>query len=1591
MADFVLGRIKFVWKGAWVTSTAFTVDDVVKYGGKAFVCKTNHTSGTFETDLTATKWEEMVGGTEWKGAHANSTAYKVNDLVKHGASVFICTVAHTSSSAVLDTTKFTTYVGGVEFEDTYAAGTAYQIGDIVQYGGYSYVNVQAATGQTPYNNTGYWKVMTTGYSMQGTWSNATAYKTGDVVLYGGNTYVFKVDTSLGQVPTNSSYADQLVQGISLRGDWTAGNVYLIGETVIYQNSTYRAKQDVAAGVIPTTLGVNWSLYTQGDPAGVLSTQGDMIVQGSVSAETLPIGRPGTKIVVDPDGTGLLYAKEETGNKWHVSTEGSDSNPGTLELPFKSVKHAALQCTTYGIGQIGVASGGTGGTPGVYKNVEVSGGSSTGTTATVTTDGSSAPEITIDKNGSNWTEGNTGTISKNQVGDPSADITFTVETVNIGDEIAVHQGTYEEQFPIILPEGTVMTGDSLRGSRVEPAAGASTEVLTVNTIGANHASRAPGTYNRVVTTTRRMTSGTVTTSAAHNYTAGDLIQLEDIIVSCPKTDSSPGGTKTYPVRSNVTAFTVLASNLTSTTFDVTLGVSGVPQSYVSGGTVVKSGGTRLDITGFDYNINTGIATITTATHGLSASDTVNLFSIKTSCKYGVKVYPQIPFPGIYPVTSVVDSTNYKFFLPPSNIDHTFVSGGTSKSCTCSDVGSATNITNFVYDNTTGLTTVTSASHGLAIGDAVEIENVAMSCNLGTKTYPDSTVCCKIFYVYDVIDANNFIFGTDKSNLQHTYVSGGTSQKVSIANSNTQTITNFVYDRDAKGKGSGLKCNVIIDGSSTIVITPKYGGANYEVGDEIIIADSVLGSGGAPGLTCKVATVQDNNKTTMFLLNEKNNVRQMTFTGMTTGANIMALDPSGAITLTSPYIQNCTSINDGTTGLLIDGNAQASGYRSMLANDFTQVNSDGTGVHAMNRARAELVSVFTYYCGKGYHAETGAILRCCNCCNAYGEYGAYAQGTDPTETPVSVNSRGQEITHETALTTIVVGDSLTGATSGATATVIGAVNSTKKAQIDSVTGRFSRGEVVNATGSASYSFTLDDAGGRHRSAITITGVTQANPGVVTSASHGLSNGNEVTIKDVVGMTQLNGNKYFVKSVATNTFELASTVGGTNVDTSGFTAYSSAGSAIPTDATSGQTGFLIRVDSSDGTLGTAGKIKVGSNIQFNSTAMPDAAALLTANKEFLKDEVMSYFDATYPGAHTSDRHVKCERDVGYSIDSLIYDLTNDTADRTKEYAETYWVGAASQLANTTEQAYAVAVYTKLEEIIRTKILVNSAWTTLQSPVVTTQSYTASDGETGSTQRCAELIDVYKDVVQNGLEVIPVGNAGINYAVTAVTDEDTSNQRATVKIGTERTYSIYDNTATKNRNNYSNIRLTGHDFLHIGTGSFADTNYPNNVGVTQPADQSRETTELTGGRVYFVSTDQSGNFRVGPQFRVDQATGTATLNADAFDLSGLTQLQLGSIGAQIGAMINEFSTDGTLAGNSDTAVPTEQATKTYVDTNIASPPSTIITGQTAESTAATDDVILIYDTSATALRKMTRSDFTTGLGGISMGKAIAAAIVFG
>lgn len=67
--------------------------------------------------------------------------------------------------------------------------------------------------------------------------------------------------------------------------------------------------------------------------------------------------------------------------------------------------------------------------------------------------------------------------------------------------------------------------------------------------------------------------------------------------------------------------------------------------------------------------------------------------------------------------------------------------------------------------------------------------------------------------------------------------------------------------------------------------------------------------------------------------------------------------------------------------------------------------------------------------------------------------------------------------------------------------------------------------------------------------ITAITNANPASITSAAHGLTSGQTVTINGVVGMTQLNGNTYTITVINANTFTL-------NVDSTGFGAYVSGG---------------------------------------------------------------------------------------------------------------------------------------------------------------------------------------------------------------------------------------------------------------------------------------------------------------------------------------------------------------------------------------------------------------------------------------------------
>ena len=76
-------------------------------------------------------------------------------------------------------------------------------------------------------------------------------------------------------------------------------------------------------------------------------------------------------------------------------------------------------------------------------------------------------------------------------------------------------------------------------------------------------------------------------------------------------------------------------------------------------------------------------------------------------------------------------------------------------------------------------------------------------------------------------------------------------------------------------------------------------------------------------------------------------------------------------------------------------------------------------------------------------------------------------------------------------------------------------------------------------------------------TISGATQANPAVITATGHSYDNGDEISISGVSGMTELNNKRYLVANKTTNTFEITD-VDGTNINGTGFTAYTSGGVA-------------------------------------------------------------------------------------------------------------------------------------------------------------------------------------------------------------------------------------------------------------------------------------------------------------------------------------------------------------------------------------------------------------------------------------------------
>lgn len=96
-----------VWEGPWLTATAYAVGDAVSQGGSSYICLEAHTSGTFSTDLAASKWEIVAQkgdqgdpGTSfiWRGAYSGATAYAANDVVSNQSASWIALGATTGNA-----------------------------------------------------------------------------------------------------------------------------------------------------------------------------------------------------------------------------------------------------------------------------------------------------------------------------------------------------------------------------------------------------------------------------------------------------------------------------------------------------------------------------------------------------------------------------------------------------------------------------------------------------------------------------------------------------------------------------------------------------------------------------------------------------------------------------------------------------------------------------------------------------------------------------------------------------------------------------------------------------------------------------------------------------------------------------------------------------------------------------------------------------------------------------------------------------------------------------------------------------------------------------------------------------------------------------------------------------------------------------------------------------------------------------------------------------------------------------------------------------------------------------------------------------
>ena len=939
------------------------------------------------------------------------------------------------------------------------------------------------------------------------------------------------------------------------------------------------------------------------------------------------------------------------------------------------------------------------------------------------------------------------------------------------------------------------------------------------------------------------------------------------------------------------FAVRTQGLTANTLTIFTGANNYVHTYVSGGTVTF-GGNTVNITTATYDNVTGMVTVTTSTpHGAVAGDIVEVANITWSCSLGNKVYPEIKTQTIDLLQTVnqagKDSASAKFDVItgiinsfsniPAQVD------GSTYTVTISNGGFGYVDQNQPNNKDLVVGKVIRGKTSKAVGQIVSV-----TAGANDDTLEVFLIEPKEFQVGEEID-----FGNPVKNKQITIrvESGIYEEQLPIKVPHNVSIKGDEFRRSiirpAPGVSTSPYANIYFFRDTTF--------------DGLTIGTQNYGYHYLTDVTNSVSAKKNNDQMDVFLMNDASIIRNITFQGQ--GGFAEVLDPNGQVLTKSPYTQTGSSFSQSINtksfrgGMFVDGFAgnvetsivgitnafqldiassagtglflrkpqmpapfyingaryqvaaitnydqsagtatirlasnsnggvgytggtpydiiiQTAGNRSMLANDFVQINDLGYGLIATNGALSEQVSTFTYYCHTAMYANNGGQIRALNCSSANGNYGLVAEGSNPNE----------------LIDAVTLGDNMTQC-----------------------------GLIFN-DGSVDYQQNVD-----------------ATAIYVYDLEYVPFNLSEVEIDHggLIGII-----RYEVSNVeATNAPNQPATRDGTvykvNLSTAGTNLTSTTG---------------LKASLTEDT-----PVTIRSSRAFRFEDLVDVAPTRPSTAVVFDE----YTDAVYRSTA-----FQVNDPIGNPLAANQAIITMDSPfDTVKmninmpECQNNTFAGAGTTMGNTVgDVVIAIDKLTQATDISR--INANDMLVGWDGKVHRVQNYV--DRGTFAT---IELVDV------SNINATPIGT-GIQSSLYRANSSVTL--RANLADAETGTITV----------SISTCRATGHDFLDIGTGGFNTTNYPNVIyGDPQDPVQAYEVEERGKGRVFYVSTDQDGFFRVGKYFTVDQGTGTVTFSAS------IALSNLDGIGFKRGVVVAEFSSDSAMTDNSSDTVPTESAIRGYVN----------------------------------------------------------------